>query len=51
MGGLRDLFLVVQDILQPPQCQLESIEGLGGAGKIKIRGFPMAREKSTVIIN
>lgn len=35
MGELRGLFLVVQDILQPPQCQFESVKGLGGEENIK----------------
>lgn len=51
MGELRDLFLVVQDILQPPQCQSASVKGIGGVGKIKIRIFSVIRIKSTVIIN
>lgn len=49
MGELRGLFLVVQDILQPPQCQFESVKGLGGGGKYKIRIFPLTTVKSVII--
>lgn len=51
MGELRDLFSVVQDILQPPQCQFELLKGLGGVGKIQIHVCLVIRVKSTVIIN